>query len=51
MRERLSTLIGSAGYKVAIHTFHGFAREIIASRNAMPKGKSVMDELRRGGRY
>jgi DNA helicase-2/ATP-dependent DNA helicase PcrA len=31
MRERLSVLIGSAGYKVGVHTFHGFAREIIAS--------------------
>jgi DNA helicase-2/ATP-dependent DNA helicase PcrA len=31
MRERLSVLIGSAGYKVAVHTFHGFAREVIAS--------------------
>ena len=30
---------------------HAFAREIIASRNAMPRGTSVMDELRRGGRY
>lgn len=31
MRERLSILIGSAGYKVAVHTFHGFARDVIAS--------------------
>lgn len=30
MRERLASLIGSAGYKVAVHTFHGFAREIIS---------------------
>lgn len=28
-----------------------FAREIKTSRNAMPMGTSVMDELRRGGRY
>ena len=28
-----------------------FAREIMASRKAMPMGKSVMDELRRRGRY
>jgi DNA helicase-2/ATP-dependent DNA helicase PcrA len=31
MRERLSALIGSAGYKVAVHTFHGFASDVIAS--------------------
>jgi len=31
MRERLAALIGSAGYKVAVHTFHGFASEVIAS--------------------
>ena len=30
---------------------HAFAREIKASRNAMPMGTSVMDDLRRGGRY
>lgn len=29
MRERLSELIGPAAFKVAIHTFHGFARAII----------------------
>jgi DNA helicase-2/ATP-dependent DNA helicase PcrA len=29
MRERLAALIGSAGYRVAVHTFHGFASEII----------------------
>lgn len=31
MTERLVDLIGSTGYKVAVHTFHGFAREVIAS--------------------
>ena len=31
MRERLSALIGGAGYKVAVHTFHGFASDVIAS--------------------
>lgn len=31
MRERLSELIGSAGYKVAVHTFHSFARDIITT--------------------
>lgn len=30
---------------------HTFAREINAARNAMQMGTSVMDELRRGGRY
>lgn len=28
-----------------------FAREIKASRNAMPMGRSIMDELRREERY
>jgi DNA helicase-2/ATP-dependent DNA helicase PcrA len=29
MRNRLSSLIGDAAYRVAIHTFHSFARELI----------------------
>lgn len=29
MRRRLVDLIGSAGYRVAIHTFHGFANDVI----------------------
>jgi len=29
MRNRLSSLIGDSAYRVAIHTFHSFAREII----------------------
>ena len=28
-----------------------FARELAAAREAMPMGKSVMDEVRRGGRH
>jgi DNA helicase-2/ATP-dependent DNA helicase PcrA len=31
MRSRLVNIIGHAGYKVAIHTFHGFAGDIIRS--------------------
>lgn len=34
MRERLKELMGPAAYKVAIHTFHGFGREI---RNYHPE--------------
>ena len=30
MRERLVSIIGPAGYKVAIHTFHSFGSEIIS---------------------
>lgn len=30
MRERLVTIIGTAAYKVAIHTFHSFGSEIIS---------------------
>jgi DNA helicase II / ATP-dependent DNA helicase PcrA len=30
MKERLSRLIGAEGYKVAIHTFHSFASDIIS---------------------
>lgn len=30
MRERLAELIGPEGYKVAVHTFHSFARDVIA---------------------
>jgi DNA helicase-2/ATP-dependent DNA helicase PcrA len=29
MRERLARLIGAEGYKVAVHTFHSFASEVI----------------------
>lgn len=28
-----------------------YARELAAARKAMPMGQSVMDEVRRGGRY
>lgn len=28
-----------------------FSRKLAAARNAMPMGQSVMDEVRRGGRY
>ncbi len=28
-----------------------FSRELAAARQTMPMGKSVMDEVRRGGRY
>ncbi len=31
MRGRLSDIIGPAGYKVGVYTFHGFARDVIAS--------------------
>ncbi|OGZ04921.1 MAG: hypothetical protein A2845_04245 [Candidatus Lloydbacteria bacterium RIFCSPHIGHO2_01_FULL_49_22] len=31
MRERLAAIIGPSGYKVAVYTFHGFAREVISS--------------------
>lgn len=31
MRERLATIIGAAAYRVAIHTFHSFGNEILAS--------------------
>ncbi len=31
MRERLARLIGAEGYKVAVHTFHSFASDIIGA--------------------
>ncbi len=31
MRERLARLIGAEGYKVAVHTFHSFASDIIGN--------------------
>ncbi len=31
MRERLTRLIGATGYKVAVHTFHSFASEVIGN--------------------
>ncbi len=33
MRERLTSIIGPAAYKVAIHTFHSFGTEIINQHN------------------
>ncbi len=33
MRERLSDIIGSDAYKVAIHTFHSFGTEVINQNN------------------
>ena len=31
MRERLARLIGAEGYKVAVHTFHSFASDVIGN--------------------
>ena len=45
------TVDGGMSIRPATWDRRAFARELAAGRAAMPLGKSVMDELRRGGRY
>lgn len=50
MRERLTSFIGNAAYKVAIHTFHSFANEIIQTnpeRFSFSKELKQLDDLER----
>ena len=45
------TVDGGLTIRPATWNRKAFARNLAAARKAMPMGKSVMDEVRRGGRY
>ena len=45
------TVDGSLSIRPASWTRADFAAELVQARAALPKGTSVMDELRRGARY
>lgn len=45
------TADGGLSIRPATWDRQAFARELAAAREAMPMGQSVMDEVRRGGRY
>lgn len=49
--EASLTVDGGLTIRPAKWNRKAFARELAAARDAMPMGKSVMDEVRRGGRY
>ncbi len=63
LRTRLASFIGSAAYRVRIHTFHGFARSILELRpDLFPRiaegtqlgdvrGTALMEELLDAGSY
>lgn len=63
LRTRLASFIGSAAYRVRIHTFHGFARSILELRpDLFPRiaegaqlgdvrGTALMEELLDAGAY
>lgn len=45
------TIDGGLTIRPATWNRKAFARELTTAREAMPMGQSVMDEVRRGGRY
>lgn len=49
--EACLTVDGGLTIRPATWNRKAFARELAAAREAMPVGKSVMDEVRRGGHY
>ena len=49
--EACLTVDGGLTIRPATWDRKAFARELAAARDAMPMGQSVMDEVRRGGRY
>lgn len=49
--EACLTVDGGLTIRPATWNRKSFARELAAARDAMPMGESVMDEVRRGGRY
>lgn len=49
--EASLTVDGGLTIRPATWDRKAFARELASAREAMPMGKSVMDEVRRGGRY
>jgi antitoxin MazE len=49
--EACLTVDGGLTIRPATWNRKAFSRNLAAAREAMPMGKSVMDEVRRGGRY
>jgi len=49
--EASLTVDGGLTIRPATWNRKAFSRNLAAARAAMPMGKSVMDEVRRGGRY
>jgi antitoxin MazE len=49
--EACLTVDGGLTIRPATWNRKAFSRTLTAAREAMPMGKSVMDEVRRGGRY
>lgn len=49
--EARLTADGGLSLRSVLWDRQAFARELEAARRAMPVGTSVMDEVRRGGRY
>jgi antitoxin MazE len=49
--EASLTVDGGLTIRPATWNRKAFCRNLAAAREAMPMGKSVMDEVRRGGRY
>jgi antitoxin MazE len=49
--EASLTVDGGISIRLARWNRKAFARELAMTRDAMPMGSSVMDELRRGARY
>jgi len=49
--EACLTVDGGLTIRAASWNRKAFSRNLAAARETMPMGKSVMDEVRRGGRY
>ena len=49
--EASLTADGGIAIRLARRNRKAFAQDLAKTRDAMPMGTSVMDELRRGGRY
>ena len=49
--EACLTVDGGLTIRPATWNRKAFSKKLIAAREAMPMGQSVMDEVRRGGRY
>jgi DNA helicase-2/ATP-dependent DNA helicase PcrA len=51
MRERLETILGSAAYHVAIHTFHSFGGEVIGQYGDYFTKRQLLQQIDELGRY
>ncbi len=51
MRERLTGIIGQAGYHVAIHTFHSFGTDVISQYPDYLTGRQLLQQIDELGCY